>query len=348
MASNTEHYNLVKPDYTDAADVAQLNGNMDIIDNLIWQLANADGDEEILALLRQIIATVGETADTDGDTISGSVMAKLNAILVKNTSLIDYMPLLNSTIGTDNPVPLDTIILQAVVGNVFEYTTAGTYILQIPATVTKIKVTACGAGGGGGGVGYAVPNSAGGGGGGEAIVEQEYSVTPQSQLSITIGAGGAGGSDNAAGKAGGSTVIGSLVTLRGGNGGSVANKSNAQGAVAVGNGGAGGNGIYVPKGTEISTPSGNGTNGLVGSGGSGVLPLGTTTGTYRSEACAGGGGGGSLGNGGKGQTGNGGGTNPTKGGGGGGGGGGYISSQNRHTNGINGAPGYAKIEWRYE
>ncbi|MBU5464979.1 glycine-rich domain-containing protein [Anaerotignum sp. MSJ-24] len=344
MASNTEHYNLVKPDYTDAADVAQLNGNMDIIDNLIWQLANADGDEEILALLRQIIATVGETADTDGDTISGSVMAKLNAILVKNTSLIDYMPLLNSTIGTDNPVPLDTIILQAVVGNVFEYTTAGTYILQIPATVTKIKVTACGAGGGGGGSN----DGGGGGGGGEAIVEQEYSVTPQSQLSITIGAGGAGGSDNAAGKAGGSTVIGSLVTLRGGNGGSVASQGNAQGAVAVGNGGAGGNSKYVPRRTEITTPSGDGTNGLIGSGGSGVLPVGNTTGTYASAACAGGGGGGSIGNGGNGQTGNGGGTTPTKGGGGGGGGRGYIASQNRTADGIDGAPGYAKIEWGYK
>lgn len=83
MATNTEHYNLVKPDYTDAADVAQLNGNMDIIDNLMWQLANAGGDEEILNLLRQIIALIGETADTGGSATLGSVMAKLNATLTK-------------------------------------------------------------------------------------------------------------------------------------------------------------------------------------------------------------------------------------------------------------------------
>ena len=81
MATNTEHYNLVKPDYTDAADVEQLNGNMDIIDDLIWQLANAGGDEEILNLLRQIIALIGETADTGGSTTLGSVMAKINQLL---------------------------------------------------------------------------------------------------------------------------------------------------------------------------------------------------------------------------------------------------------------------------
>ena len=83
MAQNTEHYNLVKPDYTDAADVAQLNENMDIIDRILWQLANAGGDEEILNLLRQIIALIGETADTGGSATLGSVMAKLNATLTK-------------------------------------------------------------------------------------------------------------------------------------------------------------------------------------------------------------------------------------------------------------------------
>lgn len=292
-------------------------------------------------LMKQVNDTQTEVNNV-GSTIEAALKDVAKEASVQEIQ--DKMPLLNSTIGTNNPVPLDTIILQAVVGNVFEYTTAGTYILQIPATVTKIKVTACGAGGGGGGSN----DGGGGGGGGEAIVEQEYSVTPQSQLSITIGSGGAGGRDNAAGKAGGSTVIGALVTLRGGNGGSVASQGNAQGAVAVGNGGAGGNSKYVPRGTEITTPSGDGTNGLIGSGGSGVLPVGNTTGTYASAACAGGGGGGSIGNGGNGQTGNGGGTTPTKGGGGGGGGRGYISSQNRTADGIDGAPGYAKIEWGYK
>ena len=33
MASNTTNYNLVKPDYSDTADIAVINGNMDIIDS---------------------------------------------------------------------------------------------------------------------------------------------------------------------------------------------------------------------------------------------------------------------------------------------------------------------------
>lgn len=78
MATNTEHYNLVKPDYADAADVAQLNDNMDIIDSILWQLANAGADEELLKKVQEILDKIGETADTGGSTTLGSVMAKLN------------------------------------------------------------------------------------------------------------------------------------------------------------------------------------------------------------------------------------------------------------------------------
>lgn len=254
--------------------------------------------------------------------------------------------LINSTLDSDNPVPLDTIILQAVVGNIFEYATAGDYILQIPAIVSKIKVTACGAGGGGGGGG--LTTSAGGGGGGEAIVDAEYAVMPQSQLHIKVGAGGQGGATGLNnGEAGNPTVIGDLVTLRGGLGGTSVSQSAGLGAQAIGNGGAGGNGLYIPKGTEISGMSNAGTKGLVGNGGAGITPQGNTTGNYSNGATSGGGGGGSLGNGGKGKNGNGGGTVPTKGGGGGGGGGGYIASQNKSTAGTAGAPGYVKITWGY-
>lgn len=83
MATNTEHYNLVKPEYADTADVAQLNGNMDIIDGILWQLANAGADEELLKKVQEILDKIGETADTGGSTTLGSVMAKLNATLTK-------------------------------------------------------------------------------------------------------------------------------------------------------------------------------------------------------------------------------------------------------------------------
>ena len=36
MASNTSHYNLVKPAYDEAADVAVINGNMDTIDSQMY------------------------------------------------------------------------------------------------------------------------------------------------------------------------------------------------------------------------------------------------------------------------------------------------------------------------
>lgn len=50
MASNTEHYKLVKPDYTESADVKVINGNMDIIDSLLYQLANAGTDANIISI----------------------------------------------------------------------------------------------------------------------------------------------------------------------------------------------------------------------------------------------------------------------------------------------------------
>lgn len=43
MATNTSHYNLVKPAYSDTADIADINGNMDIIDSEIYNTNTAIG-----------------------------------------------------------------------------------------------------------------------------------------------------------------------------------------------------------------------------------------------------------------------------------------------------------------
>ena len=80
------------------------------------------------------------------------------------------------------------------------FTSDGTF--TVPAGVTKILVTAFGAGGGGY---FSVA-----GGGGERIIKKAYSVTPGTAISIKIGVGGTNG------VAGGTTVIGSLVTVAGG------------------------------------------------------------------------------------------------------------------------------------
>lgn len=275
------------------------------------------------------------------------------AVLKSNENL----GLLNSTIGTDNPVSLDTMLTQLLYGTTFEYSTAGTYNLLIPANVSKIKVTACGGGGGGA---YAVgsannPVSGGGGGGGaDAVIDAEYSVTPQTTLSITIGVGGtAGKSDSPNGGNGGATIIGNAVTIAGGNGAVVGSEQSTSGfntsyGAANGNGGKGGR-AYVNDDTSTTVLAEDGSNGILGTGGIG----GTADFKNRNIlGVGGGGGGGSIGAGGKGATTSGKASNSgtaagdgTKGGGGGGGslfGGHTTSSAYRGAPGS-GGDGYAKI-----
>lgn len=149
-----------------------------------------------------------------------------------------------------------------------EYFKAGTYELKIPEGITSISITACGAGGGG-----------------------EGGTEPYAGLT-----GGKG-------TAGGSTIIGNLVTLAGGNAG--------------GDGGNGGgtNGKTGGKGDHYSSDAKNGQDSPVASGG--------VAGTRSGVNAGGGGGGAAIGNGGDGGDA---GTTPfeeggdgVKGGGGGGG-----------------------------
>jgi hypothetical protein len=41
MATNTPNYNLVKPDLVDIVDIADINGNMDILDTTIKAVADS-------------------------------------------------------------------------------------------------------------------------------------------------------------------------------------------------------------------------------------------------------------------------------------------------------------------
>ena len=41
MATNTTNFNLIKPEYTDTADIADINGNMDKVDASLNGLADA-------------------------------------------------------------------------------------------------------------------------------------------------------------------------------------------------------------------------------------------------------------------------------------------------------------------
>ncbi len=343
MAENTEHYNLVKPDYADAADVAQLNGNMDIIDGILWQLANAGADEELLKKVQEILDKIGETDDTGGSYVSGTVMGKINKSLQETES-----------IGGN----VDTLIRLLSYG-VFEKSTAGSFTVTLPETVSKIKVTACGGGGGGAGstsIGEGKVYCYSGGGGGQAIVEQEYEVEPGATLTGTVGAGGSPSGYQATD--GGATIINGIVTLAGGKGGVGTSMSSlGLGSYAEAGGTGGGDAgapYFAPIGTSTASQyrSQDGKDGIVGKGGKGAYIRNSST-VRNYPAVAGGGGGGSLGNGGNGAGASSNDSslpvqNSTAGtrGGGGGGGGTYNSSGDRYA-GKAGGTGYIKIVWGY-
>ena len=231
-------------------------------------------------------------------------------------------------ISTVKKTAEDNDMLDAIYGRTYEFDKAGTYTVTIPEYVKRIRVTACGAGGG------AVDNDycGGGGGGGAAIVNQEFDVTPGSTLTITVGKGGASGtsSRDSAGKNGGATVIGSILTLAGGGGAYHADNYTGKGGLAGGaGGGAGGDG-------SRSYGSTAGQDGILGKGGSSIIAQNAS-----SSNSSGGGGGGSLGDGGTGKD------NvsdlSTKNGVRGGGGGGTYKTDSTYAG--NGGDGYVKICW---
>lgn len=177
---------------------------------------------------------------------------------------------LNSTLGTSDFESLDNIIKQyAYLGSV-EFKEPIQTGLKVPRDVKYAIITACGAGGGGG----AIYNSesgyyGGGGGGGAAISSAIYSVTENTNITITVGRAGGSGSN------GGSTVIGNIVTLPGGRTSNPTESSDGGGPAGGSGGGKGGRGGYSAT---------NGSNGIYGKGGTAYKDYG--------------GGGGSLGNGG--------------------------------------------------
>ncbi|MBS9489056.1 hypothetical protein KIP80_10990 [Citrobacter braakii] len=207
-------------------------------------------------------------------------------------------------------------------------TTSGSF--TVPAGVTELCISAVAGGGGGGSGGGGDSSFFGGGGGsggaGESIVKRKFAVTPGTVINITIGSGGVGSiastATGSAPTAGGNTVIGSLITLHGGQPG--INAGNGQ-TTAPG----GGYGQGFPTGSyggdgNLNVGSGNGATGASSpfGGGGGAGRAGTDQGTDGSAGSGYGSGGGSGG--GKYGTGS------------------FVA---RGGNGGNGAPGIVMIEW---
>ena len=168
--------------------------------------------------------------------------------------------------------------------NMQVYATPGSFTFTIPAGISKIMVEVWGAGAGGSGCGQ---NFAGGGG---AYGKGIYTVTPGANHTVTVGAGGAGGTTlGASGAAGGASSFGALISANGGTSGQ-GGTSSAPFNISGGDsytgyntrGQNGGSGAYGGQGgrtpLDTSDNSGNGRNGVAPGGGGGNCGAGTTGG----------------------------------------------------------------------
>lgn len=216
-------------------------------------------------------------------------------------------------------------LLDQLSGGFQEFTTPGSHTFTVPNFVSVISITACAGGGGGSRLGGF------GGGGGEAVVNYLANVTGGETISITVGAGGVGAVNRPTSDAtnGSNTVIGSILTLLGGQSG---DDIESNGAANRRGGGVGGYNNNLNSSHAV-IPA---TDGIIGR--AGTSPVG---------ASYGGNGGGSLGDGGNGAyiyisdywT------VPTVGTLGGGGGAGSADSPTLQRNGANGGDGYVRISW---
>lgn len=196
-----------------------------------------------------------------------------------------------------------------VVPNQILYDSPGSYTFTVPAGVTSVSICTIG---GGGASGYSAYFNLGfGGGGGALAYVNAITVTPGTQLTVVVGAGGytAGGNTNDgfyAAKNGGDSYVnynGNMICGAGGGKQCAYNPPNASlegegGVVLVGtggNGGKGGWGSYYPNQSYYNGGGGGGgAGGYSGNGGAG----GSSRGTYNVIAGAngsGGGGGGGAG-----------------------------------------------------
>lgn len=173
------------------------------------------------------------------------------------------------------------------------FTASGTF--TVPAGVTAVYVSGIGGGGGAGGKNTS-SYSTGGGGSGQYCIRKKFSVTPGQVISVTIGAGGSGGTiSGTSGSSGGATTFGALLTLSGGSGSPGRTDTNTTpGIGGFPNGQTGGyNGASSIGGNGGCSPFGNGGLGVAGDGGSAAANTGGGGGGTGSTASKAGGAGGS-------------------------------------------------------
>jgi hypothetical protein len=156
-----------------------------------------------------------------------------------------------------------------------EYSVAGTYTFTVPTGVTSVSAVAVGGGGGGqisrgGSTGTERPASGGGGGG--LGWKNNIAVTPGSNYTVVVGAGGTAGTivgdqvtTSVDGGVGGTSFFISTDTVNGGGGGAGDADGGASGTFIGDGGGAGGVGQSRTFGWDGG--GGGGAGGYSGSGG---------------------------------------------------------------------------------
>lgn len=71
MSTLTTNYNLIKPDYADSADIADINGNSDILDNVIKTISDKANANETAVATKQ--NSTDNTLTTTDKTIPGAI-----------------------------------------------------------------------------------------------------------------------------------------------------------------------------------------------------------------------------------------------------------------------------------
>lgn len=114
MSSTTSNYNLIKPDYSDSADVADLNGNADIIDAVLSQKQNATDntlnttDKTVVGAINEVNADVAtNTASITDLQDKVSSAFKMGNFVITTTS--GYASLTRAELGIPNKT-LDSIM----------------------------------------------------------------------------------------------------------------------------------------------------------------------------------------------------------------------------------------------
>ncbi|MCB0556999.1 MAG: hypothetical protein KDD02_25855, partial [Phaeodactylibacter sp.] len=272
----------------------QLEGNRNSTQNLNISLSY-DGTNYTTAQAMPVFSgsdelrTVGGSSDLWGRSWSISELSNAN-----------FWVRCNGTIDGDGSdiLNLDQIQVQVYYARTQSFTSNGSF--TPPAGVTSVIVQAWGGGGAGGGSTQNI-RQGGGGGGGAYTINSTVAVTPGTNYTITVGAGGTGSTGNggngnttsatfgavtvsAAGGQGGSAAT-SNSNGNGGTGGMGGTHSGGTGAIGDQNGTGGGGGSSagtgdngtngnLTSGGTAPTGGGNGGNGVDGNGQAGGLPGG--------------------------------------------------------------------------